>query len=403
LCKDLHGIGEDKQEFLIFDFCRNFEYFRANPKGKDTDIAETLSEKLFNVRTQIVRELQQLRYQEPEYIEHRTELVKLLKDSVSALNEEHFRIRQHIQYVHKYKNDAAWRSLTDTDMGDLKEYIAPLVVSLDHDELAKRFDYMMLIIELAKLQGTQSVKPLRKVMETAEKLSKLGTIPQVVAQRHVIEKVLTTEFWEEADIFEMEKVRVALRDLIKFLERETQQIYYTNFKDEWLAVEESRGFYNTNDLQNYRKKVNQYLQTNKDQIAIYKLRNNKPITKQDLETLEHILWAELGTKEDYEREYKDLPVTKLVRTVVGLDQEAANEAFTVFLQENRLNVHQLRFVKLIIDYVVKNGILEKSVLQEEPFRSVGSITELFSNNLDDARAIIGIIDTINKNAEVVGA
>lgn len=403
LCKDLHGIGEDKKEFLIFDFCRNFEFFRANPKGKDTDIAETLSEKLFNVRTQIVRELQQLRYQEPEYIAHRAELVKLLKDSVSTLNEEHFRIRQHIQYVHKYKNDNAWHSLSDTDMGDLKEYIAPLVVSLDSDELAKRFDYMMLIIELAKLQGTQSAKPIRKVIETAEKLSKLGTIPQIVAQRDVIEKVMMAEFWEEADIFEMEKVRVALRDLIKFLERETQQIYYTNFKDEWLAVEESRGFYNTNDLQNYRKKVNQYLQTNKDQIAIYKLRNNKQITKQDLETLEHILWAELGTKEDYEREYKDLPVTKLVRKVVGLDQEAANEAFMVFLQENRLNVNQLRFVKLIIDYVVKNGIIEKSVLQEEPFRSVGSITELFSNNLDDARAIIGIIDTINKNAEVAGA
>lgn len=403
LCKDLHGIGEDKKEFLIFDFCRNFEFFRANPKGKDTDIAETLSEKLFNVRTQIVRELQQLRYQEPEYIAHRAELVKLLKDSVSALNEEHFRIRQHIQYVHKYKNDNAWRSLSDTDMGDLKEYIAPLVVSLDNDELAKRFDYMMLIIELAELQGTQSAKPIRKVIETAEKLSKLGTIPQIVAQRDVIEKVLMAEFWEEADIFEMEKVRVALRDLIKFLERETQQIYYTNFKDEWLAVEESRGFYNTNDLQNYRKKVNQYLQMNKDQIAIYKLRNNKQITKQDLETLEHILWAELGTKEDYEREYKDLPVTKLVRKVVGLDQEAANEAFMVFLQENRLNVNQLRFVKLVIDYVVKNGIIEKSVLQEEPFRSVGSITELFSNNLDDARAIIGVIDTINKNAEIVGA
>src|SRR5690606_7155299 len=138
-----HGIGEDKKEFLIFDFCRNFEFFRANPKGKDTDIDETLSEKLFNVRTQIVRELQQLRYQEPEYIAHRAELVKLLKDSVSTLNEEHFRIRQHIQYVHKYKNDNAWHSLSDTDMGDLKEYIAPLVVSLDSDELAKRFDYMM--------------------------------------------------------------------------------------------------------------------------------------------------------------------------------------------------------------------------------------------------------------------
>lgn len=403
LCKDLHGIGEDKKQFLIFDFCRNFEFFRANPKGTEGDATQTLSEKLFVVRTQLVRELQQLRYQDPHYIAHRTELVENLKESVNALNEEHFRVRQHIGYVHKFKQDAAWRSLTDTDMGDLREHLASLVISLGQDELAKRFDYVMLVIELAKLQGTGASRPIRQVMETAEKLSRLGSVPQIMAHRSVIEKVKTESFWEEADIFEIEKVREALRQLIKFLERETQQSYYTNFKDEWLAVEESQGFYNTNDLQSYRKKVSQYLQSNKDQLAIYKLRNNKPVTKQDLELLEHILWTELGTKADYEREYKDLPVTKLVRTIVGLDQEAANEAFVVFLQDQRLNVNQLRFVKLIIDYVVKNGMIDKAVLQEEPFRSVGSITELFSQNLNDARAIIGIIDEINQNAEIVGA
>ncbi|MDQ0253932.1 hypothetical protein J2S74_001305 [Evansella vedderi] len=62
-------------------------------------------------------------------------------------------------------------------------------------------------------------------------------------------------------------------------------------------------------------------------------------------------------------------------------------------------MNQLRFVKLIIDYVVKNGTLEKRVLQEDPFRSLGSVTELFRDNIDDARKIISVIDTINKNTE----
>ena len=33
LCKDLFGIGQDKKEFYIFDYCRNFEFFSVNEKG----------------------------------------------------------------------------------------------------------------------------------------------------------------------------------------------------------------------------------------------------------------------------------------------------------------------------------------------------------------------------------
>ncbi|RAL26530.1 type I restriction-modification enzyme R subunit C-terminal domain-containing protein [Thermoflavimicrobium daqui] len=101
-----------------------------------------------------------------------------------------------------------------------------------------------------------------------------------------------------ADLIELEAVREALRDLIKFLEKETQKIYYTNFKDQVLTVQESGPIYHANDLQSYKKKVNQYLHKHRDQIAIYKLRNNKKLTIQDLKTLEEILWNELGTKED---------------------------------------------------------------------------------------------------------
>jgi type I restriction enzyme R subunit len=159
--------------------------------------------------------------------------------------------------------------------------------------------------------------------------------------------------------------------------------------------------YNVNDLQSYKKKVHHYLNQHKDQMAIYKLNNNKALTAQDVEMLENILWNELGTKEDYEKDFGDTPVTKLVRQIVGLDPQAANTAFSEFLSEEQLNLNQIRFVKLIVDYVVKNGTLDKKVLQQEPFKTVGSIVELFRDNMDDAKRIIGVIDEINRNAEVI--
>lgn len=401
LCPDLFGIGQDKTHFLIFDYCGNFEFFQENPKGMEAKIGKSLTEKLFNVKVDLIRELQGMEFQTEDYKEHRDQLVHELTRDVLALDHENFRVRQQLRYVEKYKNKDNWASLTVLDTNEIKEQISPLIAPIQDDEFAKRFDLLMYTIELAKLQSNNAVKPIRKVIETAEALSKLGTIPQVMEQKHVIEKVMTEEFWDSADIFELDAVREALRDLIKFIEKETRKIYYTDFQDEIIEVKESGPIYHVNDLQNYRKKVEHYLIEHKDQMAIYKLYHNKPLTAQDVKTLEDILWKELGTREDYEKDFGDTPITKLVRQIVGLDPKAANEAFSEFLSEERLNLNQIRFVKHIVDYVIKNGILDKKVLQQEPFRSVGSIVELFKDNMDDARKIIGIIDEINRNAEEI--
>jgi type I restriction enzyme, R subunit len=54
------------------------------------------------------------------------------------------------------------------------------------------------------------------------------------------------------------------------------------------------------------------------------------------------------------------------------------------------------------DYVVTNGFIEDNrVLQEDPFRTVGSIVELFKDKMDDARRIMGIIADIKRNSEEV--
>lgn len=401
LRKDLFGPGLDKEYFLIFDYLRNFEYFRENERGEETKITQTLTEKLFNSKVDIVRELQSLQYQEAPIISYREQLLKEILSDVRALNDENFRVRQYLQYVHKYQNEVSWQALSVVQTNEVKENISPLILPIEGDELAKRFDLLMLTIELASLQSNNATKPIRRVVETAEALSKLGTIPQVLAQKDIIDQVRTTEFWKEATLADLEKVRVAMRDLIRYIERSNQKIYYTDFQDEVMTVAENASILNVNDLQSYRKKVEHYLKEHQheDTLAIYKLRNNKPLTKQDVNYLEQILWEELGSKEQYEKDYGDTPVTKLVRKVVGLDRQAAMKAFSTFLSEQNLNLQQSQFVELIINYIVKNGTLERQALQQDPFSSVGGIMVVFKDQLPKARGILDIIDRINRNAE----
>ncbi|AUA30310.1 TPA: DEAD/DEAH box helicase family protein [Clostridioides difficile] len=403
LCPDLLGVDMDKERFLIFDFCNNFEFFKFNPKGFEGNKAETLTEKLFNIKVSMVKELQDIKYIEGEYAELRKELLEELITSVKALNEDSYIVRMNLSYVHKYKNENVWSNIGAVAQNEIREYISPLITSYSDDELAKRFDVVMYNIQLAYLQNNNASKGIRHVMATAEKLSKLGTIPQIQQQKYTIEKAMTENFWEDSDIFEVEEVRISLRELIKYLEKSSQKIYYTSFEDMIVAEDRNDSVYNANNLKNYKKKVEYYLNSHKDELAIFKLRNNKKITKQDVETLEEILLKQLGNCDDYKKEFGDTPVSQLVRRLVGLDREAANEAFSEFLNNKSFNTKQIHFVKLIVDYVVKNGFIEDNkVLMEDPFRTVGSIIDLFENHIEERNKLIKTINKIKENASEIG-
>ncbi|EGT3954748.1 DEAD/DEAH box helicase family protein [Clostridioides difficile] len=403
LCPDLLGVDMDKERFLIFDFCNNFEFFKFNPKGFEGNKAETLTEKLFNIKVSMVKELQDIKYIEGKYAELRKELLEELITSVKALNEDSYIVRMSLSYVHKYKNENVWSNIGAVAQNEIREYISPLITSYSDDELAKRFDVVMYNIQLAYLQNNNASKGIRHVMVTAEKLSKLGTIPQIQQQKYTIEKAMTEDFWEDSDIFEVEEVRISLRELIKYLEKSSQKIYYTSFEDMIVAEDRNDSVYNANNLKNYKKKVEYYLNSHKDELAIFKLRNNKKITKQDVETLEEILLKQLGNCDDYKKEFGDTPVSQLVRKLVGLDREAANEAFSEFLNNKSFNTKQIHFVKLIVDYVVKNGFIEDNkVLMEDPFRTVGSIIDLFENHIEERNKLIKTINKIKENASEIG-
>lgn len=404
LCPNLLGEGLDKERFLIFDFCNNFEYFRVNKNGSESEVAESLSEKIYNTKAQIARELQAPVYATDEaYAAYRTDLVDQLHDAVVELNDDSFMVKRHLRYVENFRALSSWNTLETIEISNIKEHIAPLIKPKNEDELARRFDYLIYSIDLGMLQSKNVQSPVNIVVQTAEQLSAKYSVPEVKKQRDIIEKVQTADFWDGADIMELETVRNAMRGLLQYLDEfGERKIYYPDFTDTIISAEEGEPIYGGNDLKNYRKKVEFYLKEHSDRIAVFKLRNNKKITEADLNELERILWTELGSKEDYIKEYGDKPVGRLVRQIVGVDRMAVNEAFSEFLKEERLNINQIRFVRLIIDYIVENGnIDDNKVLMGEPFKSVGSITTLFKDDLGTAKQIMDVVAQIKRNSEEI--
>ncbi len=226
------------------------------------------------------------------------------------MNDDSFRVKLHYRYVEKYRADSAWSFIESKDISDLKGNVAPLIVSEDKDEYAKRFDLLIYTIDLAMLQSKNASRPIRFIMDSAEKLQKID-LPQIKEQEYLLNKISTIEFWDHTDIVELETVREAVRDLMKYLPKKEKRIYTTSFDEEILEEKEGESLRFGNDLQNYKKCVESYLRE-----------------------LEHILWTELGTKEEYKKEYVDTPIGKLVRRVVGTDRAAVNEAFSEFLTED---------------------------------------------------------------------
>ncbi len=405
LCKNLLGKGQDKDKFLILDFCGNFDYFRVNTNGQDNGKQVGLTERIFNTQVEICRCLQAGEYtQQKEYVDFRQNLVEKLCHEVICLNDDSFRVKLRRKYVDIYRQIENWQDLDTSKIADIKQNIAPIVPVTDKDELARRFDYTMYSIILGTLNQTNINRFAVMVNTSCQKLAGKYTIPQVAAQRQLIDRIIQDGYWAEADIFAFDQAREALRELMQFLDSEIQSIYYTHFDDELVNISVGEPLGGGFGLKPYRERVKSYLHEHEDTLAVYKLRNNKQMTTTDLAVLEKILWQDLGSKEDYVKTYGEKPVGMLVRELLGMDQQAVNEAFSEFITDSSLNSRQIDFVKMIVSYIVKNGNIVdvKSTFSQQPFTEfAGGIGNLFRDNMLVVQRIMGKVSDIRKNSQEI--
>ncbi len=402
LCKDLFAPQDDKKHFLIFDFCENFEFFGQNPKGAEGKGGKSISQRLFELRIRLAQVLRQ--EDDATLKQYAEELIQHVIKQTQGLNSDSFIVRQHWREVEKYCDPHTWNALSDLDLREIFEHIAPLVTEVDQDEMAKRFDAMMLDIQLfTLLNDKRQVNLISQVKEITAKLTKKGSIPSVASKMDLLRGVQSKEFWQEAGIMGLEHLRVELRDIIKFLEKDSRPMVYSTFEDSFEGdVKEHQLVYNVNNLETYRKKVEHYFKQHENHLTIYKLKNNIPVTKGEISELERMLFeqGELGTKDEFVKAYGEQPLGRFIRSILGLDANAAKTAFAELLKEQTLNSQQIRFIDTIINSFIVKGVVEPGMLFEPPFTDINSGGILGVFDEITSTKIIELIQEINHNADV---
>lgn len=403
LCKNLvfddqiDGEYTGKRRFLIFDYCRNFEYFQEHKEGLETRETKTLSESIFGKQIKLISLLQEDIYAGEDYQAWRKSLVEICHQQIAELNPDLISVKLKLKYVEKYKNEVVFDVLSEGDKGELLTNIAP-IVKYEDEELAKRFDNFMYSLMLASAEQIQGFRGVRKELcDIATLLEKKGSIPQVNAKLSMIKEIPTDAFWDANDLLLFEKVRNELRDLIKFLDRDSaNKSIITRLTDTIIDQKEGILLDAAYDFEDYRTKVNRYICENGNTLAIHKLTHNIRLEQGDYRELERVLTCELGSKDDYIREFGDTPLGLLVRKIAKMDHDAAMQAFSAFINDASLDQRQIAFVKKIINHIERNGYMDIDDLKRPPFDMPVTFFKLFDSKT--RKALIDSINDVKNNA-----
>lgn len=398
LCPDLYGPGKDKSGFLIFDYCANFEYFGEHPDGKQGVESYTLSQKLFNIRVDMLTSLQKYEHQQNQRLLIYYNAIKAeLLSKVSGIKNHHkrIRVREEMQYVDKYNDVKTWESLSPVMIKEVKKHISPLLDSgLNGDHLSVAFDIRVYYVENDLLNtGTlnnsgANIKLLRQIAQYL--INEKASIPQVRNKINELKELMGDEIWANPNIEKLEKLRISLRDLMQYLKDKVRHKFDIDIPDN-IEDAEYQPEDTVIDIRTYREKVIDYLIEHSDSPVIQKIYNLEPINNDDLKELEKVLWHELGTQEEYTKSTSILNLAAFIRSLVGLNQDAVNKKFGEYLNSNTFNSQQQEFIHTIINYVRENGDIELSdIVNTEPFNNY-DINEMFGTNINAVVEIVNVL------------
>ncbi len=397
LCPDLFGPGEDKAEFLIFDFCQNLEFFRENPNTIDAAAAKPIGERLFTTRVELVGALQETEDENPDLL---VSVKNRLQDEVSGMNLENFIVRHKRRAVEHFQKRENWNTLDLDARIVLEEEVAGLPSEFQDASLpAKQFDLLVLNAQLLLLQGDAGFENLKgRIEKVASALETLSNVPLVAKQMPLILEIQTDEFWVDVTVGILEDVRRGLRGLVELIKPVERKIVVTDFEDE-IGTGSGIDLPDVGtgvDKGRFRAKVRRFIEDHGDHITLIKLRRAEPLTPQDLSELER-LFIEQGVAEpqDLETIRSEEGLGRFLRSLTGLERAAAKGAFNAFIADLQLSADQLEFINRIIDALTETGFVDPKNFYESPYTDIDSqgIVGVFPN--EQARQIIDIVQRLN--------
>lgn len=399
LCPDLFGPGQDKEYFLIIDTCANFEFFEVNANGIDSAVVKPITQQIFESRVHLSRLL--LEEKTDEDLALANKLLDIVHNEVIKLDKSRYQVKMQLRYVDEYSDRSRWNKLDSNSVHEIEEYLSELPVPETVNEMARRFDLMMLKMQIATLMMSNTQKKYENnLIDIAEGLSKKYSIPVVKRAQDTIESILSNDFFKGISQKKLDEIREELRDLIQYLDVANKPKIYTDILDSETTTTLTEPTFEVNNGLPYRKRVESFLRENKHHITISKLVSNVPITAEELVALEQMLFDgdERGTKDNYIKEYGNQPLGVFIRSILGLDVKAAQEVFSEFLNNGELRADQMVFIQNIITYLTKNGTIDPSMLFEPPFTDINDngLNGVFADN--EAYRIISLVEHVNDNA-----
>ena len=368
LCPKVFG-DTDKKEFYIFDWCGNFEYFSVNSDGANPVAVKSLTERLFALRLDIAAALQSAEHQEKEDDRRlHDELKEILHTQVSQLSRARIDVRAHLQTIEPYREREAWVCLSDLDVAELKG-IAHLLPRPKENEAAKKFDVLMLYLQLEQVDSTVKADNSRaSVIKIAQLLEKKATIPAVRERMETIKEVQTAGFWECRTLDSLERVRKELRELVHVLaESRDERRFVINIED---AISSDAVAAPVTLKATYHDRVIDYLAKHTDNEVLRKIQNFEQLTTADVNELQRIFWEELGTRTEFDeatngKKYNH-NVAAFIRVIQGVDRQKALALYTRFIKDGNLTGEQEQYLKEILNYLSENGDLKMSDFMEYP-------------------------------------
>lgn len=388
--------GKDKTHFLIFDYLSNFEFFDENPVGTENVNGKTLSQKLFDVKLNILVELQNYERQtDPICKAYYDKLKPELYNKIAVIKrcQNRISVREELPYVDKYVDYNRWSVIAPLAKKEILLHLSKLVdADLGEDNEVLRFDMIMLQVELAVLAKgniqmvSKEVESVRTIAKTL--LSYAAGEPAVLKKADSLKELVGTNFWLQPTMDKLEQYREEVRTLLIYLPEKVKPVDVDT--PDHIEVKDYTGT-GLIDIRTYREKVMDYLAENVDNMTIRKIQNLEQIDSKDIKELERILWEELGTAEEYHKATSIENLAVFIRSIVGVEQEAINEKFGDFLNTNVLNSTQMEFVRAIINYVRVNGdINPEDLIEKAPFDSY-SLIDLFGENVGYVTRIIKVV------------
>ncbi|MCQ9163912.1 DEAD/DEAH box helicase family protein [Arthrobacter sp. STN4] len=390
---DLFGPGQDKQDFFIFDLCRNAEYFNAGLPGNEGSVGKSLSETTFATRAKLLVASRAAGLGSLSLV---TDLVHGLSGQVSLLPTSNFLVKPHRQAVEKYSTPEGWGGLSDEDVAGLETGLAKVAGqgAPAEKEEAKRFDLIVLNAQLASLVDPGAVDRYRKkIQDIAAALADQPNNPAISPVLVLLEQIADDNEWQSVSLEWLESIRRKLRGLVHLIEKKRRNVVYTNFEDELgeLVEIELDGVHSgVNNFDRYRQKAQMYLRSHLDLATLQRLRRNKPLTPLDLAELERILEESgAGTQEDLARARTE-GLAHFVRSLVGLDRSAVEEALSEFIAGATFNAAQLDFLAVLTTQLSENGSVDIGALYDSPYSELAPTgpDELFGDDVLDRLELV---------------